>query len=607
MKQKNDVVESTVKPLNALDYYVGYQYRYWLCLRNVDTDGQKLSDSLNTNMFTASKYPLQLDANTCLLYCSTTDSHLTIDNVEYTTMFTGKTGHPMQPINFMTLGIKEPYGCFFVEKIERAMNLLSTSAWSSARLYLKIDFVGTLPGGKIEVLDGVWMHFIPSGNMGVSVNNMAGAEYSMQCVITDYCYTDDIHTVTPQGDALTVKGDKVQTILNDLQDKLNRSYEVAFNKGEFGKKIKYMFDAGEFGTYDLNVNSSEQVRNAGQGETGKDGGEHKNTGQMLVVKPGVSIAQFINDKILMNTTQYTQMLAANKEKIAKADQTGLMVAKIICSSKLDDDTLTLMYQLVKVEGRSNSTIIENAKLDERGAITKQDILASKEYSTGEFSPDRNYVFDFHYTFGTENTEVENFEMRAENIMAYISGDNIGTTDNSLNMSSKSQERFKMNVFNESANQFENAVKKSYVPKTKSKDVVVLPQGRNVATNAATNNSGDFAATKKEAQAALLRFSSTPGLALQASIRGHLALLRIDKYMQEKEKKEGENTFILAKFEVRNIEGEQFWNNGYYIVNSITNKFQGGKFKQTLTGFYISDQEKTVNSDEEIEEGSNGES
>ena len=112
--------------------------------------------------------------------------------------------------------------------------------------------------------------------------------------------------------------------------------------------------------------------------------------------------------------------------------------------------------------------------------------------------------------------------------------------------------------------------------------------------------GDFAAKKKEAQAALLRFSSTPGLALQATIRGHLALLRIDKYQQEKEKNTGENTFILAKFEVRNIDGEQFWNNGYYIVNSITNRFQGGKFKQTLTGFYITDQEKNVDEDEDGE-------
>ena len=542
-------------------------------------------------MFTTTKHPTMVDLNTCLLYCSTTDSHFTIDSIDYTTMYTGIVGKPMQPVNYANFSMKEPYGCFFVEKIERAMKILQTSAWASARFYLKIDFVGTKAGGVIDIIPGVWFHFIPSGNMGVTVNSMAGAEYTMQAVITDYCYSDDEHTCSPTSDSLTVKGDKVQSMLNDLQDKLNRAYDVAYKRGGGNKKVIYVFDAGEFGSFDINVNSAEQVKNAGRGETQKDYGDNRNIGQMLIIKPGESISSFINDKILMNTIQYTQMLSENKTKVTRLDQTGLDVAKIVYSSELTDDSLIVKYKIVKVTGQNFSTIIEKEKMA-TVSRTASDIAAAKEYQTGEFTPDKNYAFDFHYTFGTENTEVENFEMRAENIMAYITGDNIGTTDNSLNHSSKYEERFKPNVFNESINQFETATKNVYIQDKRAKDVVVQQKGGNIITHSASNNDAEFAAKQKEAKLALLRYSATPGLALQATIRGHLGLLRIDKYLKEKEKNEGDNTYILAKFEVRNIDGEQFWNNGYYLVNAITNRFQGGKFRQNLVGFYISDQEKT---------------
>ena len=148
----NDIVKTTVKPQNLLDQYVAYQYRYWLCLRNVDTGGEMLYSKLDTNMFTTTKHPTVIDKNTCLLYCSTTDSHFTIDSAEYTTMYTGIVGKPMQPVNYANFSMKEPYGCFFVEKIERAMNILQTSAWASARFYLKIDFVGTKAGGEIDII-----------------------------------------------------------------------------------------------------------------------------------------------------------------------------------------------------------------------------------------------------------------------------------------------------------------------------------------------------------------------------------------------------------------------------------------------------------------------
>jgi hypothetical protein len=433
---------------------------------------------------------------------------------------------------------------------------------------------------------------------------MAGSEYHIQGAITDYCPSPDVEgekSVFPTGDAITVKGDKVQEILNDLQGKLNRSYEEAAKKlGGNMKKVTYVFDAGEFGSYDLSVNSAEQVRNAGQGETKKDGGDAKNTGQMLVCKPGMSIASFINDKVLMNTKQYTEQLSANRDKVAKFDQTGLFVAKIIYYPQLTDDALVVNYKLVKVEGKNFGTLIEQQK-DAAKVPTFDDLKAAKENSPGKFTPDDCYVFDFHYTFGTENTTVENFEMRSENIVGFISADNIGTTDNSTNMSSKSDERFKTNVFNENENQFDSAkVKKSYAPNVKSKDVVTQPKGSKIETNSAHNNDSKMAANKKDAQNSLFKFSSYPGLALQASIRGHLALLRIDANLKEKEKDQATPTGILAKFEVRNIDGEQFWNNGYYLISTIGNKFQGGKFKQSLTGFYLGDQPKVEDQSEDAE-------
>jgi hypothetical protein len=131
-------------------------------------------------------------------------------------------------------------------------------------------------------------------------------------------------------------------------------------------------------------------------------------------------------------------------------------------------------------------------------------------------------------------------------------------------------------------------------------VVTQPKGSKIETNSAHNNDSKMAANKKDAQNSLFKFSSYPGLALQASIRGHLALLRIDANLKEKEKDQATPTGILAKFEVRNIDGEQFWNNGYYLISTIGNKFQGGKFKQSLTGFYLGDQPKVEDPSEDAE-------
>ena len=425
---------------------------------------------------------------------------------------------------------------------------------------------------------------------------MAGAEYNFVGTMTDYCPnlrgTDADYSVFKK-DAITVKGDKVQTMMNDLQNKLNNVYADALRSiGNMGKPVRYVFDAGEFGDYDISINSANQVRNAGNGDTQKDGGDAKNIGQMMVCKPGTSIASFINDKILMNSKQYIAQLSANRDKVGKMDQTGLFVAKIVYSQEVTPTELLMTYKLVKVEGQNFSTIIELDKSKTSTPKTFAELQSEKENQNGKFKPDDCYVFQFHYTFGTENTSVENFEMRAENIIGYINADHVGTADDSMNLSSKSQQRFKNNIFNEDETQQETAkTRQPYIPNVKSNDAVRLSQTLSVANSSQHNNDAEMAGIKKDAQSSLTRYSAASGLVLNAQIRGHLSILRIDKFVKEKEKEDQNATAILAKFEVRNIDGDLFWNDGYYFVQSVSNKFQGGKFKQTLSGFYLGDQSK----------------
>jgi hypothetical protein len=550
---------------------------------------------LTTDCFTTSREPTQIDKNTMLLYHSVSDTHLYIDNLEYSTMYTGNAGFPMQPITDVVVNLKEPYGCFFIEKIEKAMKSLSATTWGSVQFFLKADFVGTTPTGDINTIDGVWFHFIPGTNVAVSVNSMAGSEYTIAGVMTDYCYADDEHTIFPHKDAITVKGDKVQTILDDLRNKLNRSYEEAAKmvSGPV-KKVRYEFDAGEFGNFDINILNADHIRNAGSEESQKIKGEAKSLGQTLVCQPNTSIASFVHDKVLMNSVQYVQQLSQNRERVNKMDQSGLVTARVIHTAELTDDELILKYSIVKIEGNNFSTIVSQASQAQQPSA--HEVLQTKEASPGTFTPDDCYTFGFQYTFGTENLDVESFDMRAENILGFINPDHIGTTDGSTNMSSHIDSRTKTNIVQYNENQYErSAIKKAYDEQTSaaSKNIITQPQTYSVQNSSMINNDANMAATKKDAQNTIFKYSSCPGLALQATIRGHLSLLRVDKYLKMKELNDKKNTALLAKFEVRNIDGEKFWNDGYYFVSSITNKFQGGKFKQTLTGFYLGDQETTV--------------
>ena len=161
MAQKNKVISSATGPENLLDRFVSYQYRYWLCIRNVTSGARELHDKLTTGYSTSSKEPTCIDENTYLLYHSVSDTHLYIDNLEYSTVYYGAGGARMQPVSDVVMSIKEPYGCFLIEKIERAFKYLGVSTWASAQFFVKIDFIGTLANGKIEQQEGVYFHFIP--------------------------------------------------------------------------------------------------------------------------------------------------------------------------------------------------------------------------------------------------------------------------------------------------------------------------------------------------------------------------------------------------------------------------------------------------------------
>jgi hypothetical protein len=538
-------------PMNQLDVFTTYTYHFELHAAKT-WEELKALENIDRNETTEPDR-----CNRTLLINTRKDAHQIIDNVKFDYQ-TPQNDHNGQYTATGTLSmvVIEPNGAQFLEKIDNLLNDLQASNLNNLQYGLKIFFVGRHPDNSIQTIP---MPAILPLNFAMSsaAFTFKGGEYHLTFEITPQLLTgksDAGRQLAYSNKNLSVKALTIKEALTQLEKKLNDNYEYVYaNENEIGsaRKLKYFINI-------LNKDIDGRLSLITKDSFSPD------DRMKLTLDPDQTILTWINN-IVRSSEELNSVVGASLVNIRREGQPGVKIISVNPRVLLKEDVAELHYDI--------------------------------DFYTGVDNDDDLYEFDFLFCDPGKNVDVMSFDINLTNIQNWFATGSRHSTDLNINLGSTTPTDA-TKYYSENTQTTDASKDKLNIEKSKAQmgesfkqcDLGCLP------STSRSENSGLIKMEHTAVPATRLMFSALAEAngavnhLLNFTIRGNLELLtRGIMYPDAGPTLLGKAaiglnhpTQIKVNIKSPDVGHKPFFYTGKYMLLSISNIFNDGKFTQVLS-------------------------
>ena len=550
------------KPSNPLDKFLTYTYHFEL---HAHPDWVYLHSQINQvdkNVATDRFSP-----NGTLLINTRKDAHQVIDDVHFEVISEANSRtDTLNGISMVNMTVIESGGFSFIEKLQQVMLMYNASNLGFLEWALKILFVGRDKNNEIFTIQAKYisMKFNPGIQAG-GIFSEKGGQYHLQFTANSVPQMELSNFSLGQNFTyirrnIALKANTIQLALKLYEQKLNDGYNEIYSKEGYsntGRKIKYVI------TYDPDI----------KGDISSILTETMAPGSYKIFNfdSNIPIASHINE-ILKSSDEFNIKVGASNALLGAVQQIGIFIPVI---------QPIIVYKETEIEVRYHIA------LNRGGGLV--------------------YEFDYYFSEAGKNVDIMNYEIKFNNIGAWIPLKSKLCQDESLNQSAtmaiNRPSSYINNICHPDITRTNNniLVERSDVD-VKKNDILVQNYPSIGERTGYPGIPVDSINAYKLMSDSINGFQGGINASQTIEIRGHLdflngAILYPDydpNYVASKPSDlnyasmllQGNNTWIKVNVwmpDSREPSGKrQFYYTGFYKLLTVTNHFVGGQFKQTLS-------------------------
>lgn len=544
------------KPINPLDDFVTYTYHFELHAAPNwdDLAALKTSDP--------NRASLPSEVVDTLIINTRRDAHQVIEELRFDYATPVINPHGL----FTAHGecqfvVREPNGAQFIEKLTKMYTKYHVSSLQSLQFALKIFFVGRLPNNSIvtRAMNGILPLTFVSMDAGFTYE---GGEYHMRFACTSAPLLSGVGTTGNDNNqalsmgyfpkSIPIKALTVREALSELESRLNSTYEKIYStelKNSNGSRvIKYFI-------HNHGVDGNITVQNR---ETTAD-----DEPATIMCDQQQTILMWIYN-IVRSSKELNERVGKSRENLHKEGQPGVELISVNPRVLLKDGVTEIHFDVQFYRGRDDDL----------------------------------YEFDFMFATPGKNVDVMGFDIRMNQVEAWLSNKSKNGVDYGTDMSATvrtdAPRQYAVNICVPDIMMPEQKVEtvRTDIP-TKKNDTALLPAAPRYET------SGHIKQRADAVPAARLMFETVSDAhgavepQLSFTIRGHQDLLERGLIYPDGSKTTTASgthdplgvsapTHVKVNIKSPDQGHPAFFYTGKYLLTAISNVFTGGRFTQSLT-------------------------
>lgn len=442
-------------PVNPLDRYRSYSYQHFLLVAN-NTEALRGLQTNQLSLAALSKlsHNQSIDVNgskVVMVMNSEIDSIFYIDSLSYTSSYVGmKAGKHLSLTTDIVMVVRDTYGIAFLNFIRDLVdNTMSTSA-NGLVFMLKTFFIGHTDQGTTEAIPSGGLDPIPliffdvessfDASGGVHTIKAAGSGAGAPLADPSLLFVNrNLNLATNNNSTL------IKDLVQDLQDKMNDQLKAQFQAvkqatGGNGRQVKYMITIpDDWASYTVSsITKDNFVEKVFQ----KEQQANEQTQQSVPNSAPKSTSDEDRFKTSVNTNVKVTVPQLLSEIFKHCDQIHLdLIGSDDLATKTNTGDVPKMYQIKSAITSDSSSVTVHFDVlnfylprvtDDKDSNNQQTVVnrtkQEQQANNDRHAQEAKYGIVYDYIFTGKNTDILNFDIKANLIGLFMQGNRPGANE-----------------------------------------------------------------------------------------------------------------------------------------------------------------------------------